>query len=98
MTWDALLIHQSGSHETAYVYFCDAELIKFISHDTFCEIGKEFSRAHWKMSQFSFVFCSFARDAGVYTQVIHNEQCGGSKTSIVMNSIALDREVNTGKI
>ena len=50
------------------------------------------------MSQFSFVFCSFARDAGVYTQVIHNEQCGGSKTSIVMNSIALDREVNAGKI
>lgn len=73
-------------------------MIKFISHDTFCEISKEFSRAHWKMSQFSFAFCSFARDAGVYTQVIHNEQPGGSKTSIVMNSIARDREVKAGKI
>ena len=34
----------------------------------------------------------------MYTQVIHNEQCGGSKTSIVMNSIALDHEVHAGKI
>ena len=50
------------------------------------------------MSQFSFAFCSFARDAGVYTAVIHNEQPGGSKTSIVMNSIARDREVKAGKI
>lgn len=35
------------------------------------EICKEFARAHWEMSQFSyFVFHHFAGAAKVYTQVI----------------------------
>lgn len=59
---------------------------------------QEFARAHWEMSQFSFSFCCFAGDAEVYTQVIRDEQCHGSKTSVIMNSVALDCDVEAGEI
>lgn len=73
--------------------------MKVYRDDAFSETCKEFARPHREMSQyFFFGLCHFAGDAKVNTRVIHNEQCCGSKTAIVINSVTLDHDVEAGEI